>query len=184
MRGNVPRLQNASLRQMLCLEIFGRNPWSLVDACMWGRVGRSGEGGARSHGVSRAALAGGDEGGGPPSLSPSDLRTSERKRAWPRRRWTSHSISEGGCLMAYCPWWEGCPLTFRGGQWCGGWEYPCCWVCGHTEGIWVTAEHLVREGERGRKREMINEEMYNVFWRPFRRPPPNLLFSVHTIEIV
>ena len=99
---------------------FGKNPCrSLIDACMWGRVRRPGEDGARSDGVSRAALAGRDEGEGTSSLSPSDLRTSERKQAWPRRRWTSRSISEGGCLMVYCPWWEGCSLTFRGGQWLG-----------------------------------------------------------------
>ena len=47
------------------MEIFGKNPCrSLVDACMWGGVRRPGEDGARSDGVSRAALAGRDEGGG------------------------------------------------------------------------------------------------------------------------
>ena len=44
---------------------FGKNPCrSLIDACMWGRVRRPGEDGARSDGVSRAALAGRDEGEG------------------------------------------------------------------------------------------------------------------------
>lgn len=144
------------LRQMLCLEIFGKNPCrSLIDACMPGRVRRPGEDGARSDGVSRAALAGRDEEEGTSPLSP-DLRTSERKRAWPRRRWTSRSISEGGCLMVSCPWWEGCPLTFRGGQWHGSWEYSAVGYVvtqraleQHLGHSWAFSEGR-REGEKER----------------------------------
>lgn len=166
---------------------FGKKPCrSLIDACMWGRVRRPGEDGARSDGVSRAALAGRDEGEGTSSLSPSDLRTSERKQAWPRRRWTSHSISEGGCLMVYCPWWEGCSLTFRGGQWLGVGNTP---AVGYVVTQRALEQHLghswaFSEGRREGQKERINEETYNVLWRTFRRPLPNLFFPVHTIEIV
>ena len=48
-------------------------------------------------------------------------------------------MSEGCCLLVYCLWWEGCPLSFRGGPWHGGWGTP---AVGHLETQKVLGQHL------------------------------------------
>lgn len=88
-------------RQMLCFEIFGKNACrALIHACKYGGRVR----GPMGDGAEVMAFPGllcweETRAEGSSSLSPSELRISKKKGAWPGRRRTWHRMSGSRCLL-------------------------------------------------------------------------------------